>query len=71
MDHGRGKIPEALMRSFSIIGGGISADLIPGRMFIGITSHDINLFLFGGAEEPLRQGIIGGPCTLANLISAP
>ena len=61
MDIAGGKIPEALMGSFSIIETDISADLIPGRLFIGIAADNIDLLLFGGTEEPLRQRIVRGP----------
>jgi hypothetical protein len=60
MDMTGGKIPEALMGSFGIVETDISADLIPSRLFIGIAADNINILLFGGAEEPLRQRIICG-----------
>ena len=29
-------------------------------MFIGITSHNIDLFLFGSTEESFRKGVVSG-----------
>lgn len=60
MDKSRGKIPKALMRPFGIIGVDISANLISGRLFIGIAADDVDLLLFDSAKESFCEGIIGG-----------
>ncbi len=58
MDIGRGKVPEILMGAVIVVMIYVSADLIPTGVFIGITPHDMDLLLFDGTEEPLRNGII-------------
>ena len=55
----RGKVPETLMRPFLVIKIDVPAELMPGRMFIGITSDDVDLFLFDASEEPLGKGVVG------------